>query len=198
MSVSAAGIPILLTAATLLVPLGLSAQGHQEHHPPADSSRANGGMMHCGMMSRKDGSMSMRMGMMGTGMMQPGPDMLLRQREALGLSRGQVKELEELQARADELFSTHRSEMMPVRERLQELHAADDLDLDRYESLLREQADLRVEMQLRMAALRRDALGVLDEQQKSNFRYGMRMMQSMHERMHARDCPASAGSEGEG
>ena len=156
------------------MPAGLSAQGHASHHPGTDGPPSTRGMM-----GQQSGMRSMMSQQMGMQMMQPGPRMLLARRDALQLSDGQVEQLEQLQARADEMRSTHRSEMASVRERLAALRGQDELDLDRYESLLREQADLRVEMQVGMAEIGRDALAVLDEEQRSNVRFGMRMMRSM-------------------
>jgi hypothetical protein len=175
MNMSTGKITTLLAATALLVPAGLSAQGHASHHPGTDGPPSTRGMM-----GQQSGMRSMMSQQMGMQMMQPGPRMLLARRDALQLSDGQVEQLEQLQARADEMRSTHRSEMASVRERLAALRGQDELDLDRYESLLREQADLRVEMQVGMAELGRDALAVLDEEQRSNVRIGMRMMQSMH------------------
>lgn len=134
----------VVAAAVFLLPAGLPAQGHQ----------------------------GMKADSMDMSSMQPGPRMLLHQREALELSDEQVRQLEELQARIDEL--------------------------------------------------RQEALGLLTEEQRSNARYGMRMMmggmegragmmggragmmggmedmehapmmqmmQMMHRQMHTSDCP---------
>lgn len=178
MNTSAGRFTAVLLAGAFLVPAGLSAQGHQAHHPETDETRAPSGMMDDGMMGQQSGMMSDRMTMMGS--VQAGPRMLLHQRDVLELSEDQIDELEQLEARADELRSSHRSAMASVRERLQELRGSDEMDLDRYESLLREQAELRVEMRVRAAETHRDALEVLTDEQRSNVRYGMRMMRSMH------------------
>lgn len=158
-----------LTAALLVVPAGLTAQGHAAHHGGADgSAAAPRAMMGAGMM-----------GSMQSGPMMGGPRILLAQRERLDLTDDQVTRLEELQSRMDELRSSHRTEMLSVREELGSLRAADDLDLDRYESLLRRQADLRVEMQVQMARTRREALGVLTDEQRSELSAGAAAMGRM-------------------
>lgn len=162
----------------LLVPASLAAQGQQAHHPDSDSIRASGRM---GMMS--DGMGMQTMGMHGMGMMrshmQRGPAMLLRQREALDLSNEQIERLEELEGRVDDLHSAHRSELAPVREQLKALHGSEKLDKDRYEELLQRQADLRVKMMVEMADVHQASYAVLTDEQKSNVRYGMRLMHSM-------------------
>lgn len=212
----------VLVASVFLVPAGLSAQGHQAHHPQTDGARAPSGMMGGGMMGQQSSMMS---GQMMSSMMDPGPRMLLHQQDVLDLSQEQIQQLEQLQARAEELHSTHRSEMTSVRDQLQELRGSDALDLERYESLLREQADLRVDMQVQAARIHREAFEVLTDEQRSNVRYGMRMMRSesgmsrgmpgrgsgmmgmeqgmgqpqmmgmmmrMHRQMHAGDCPMAS------
>lgn len=162
----------------LLVPASLAAQGQQAHHPDPDSIRDSGRM---GMTSEGMGMQTM--GVHGMEMMRShmhhGPAMLLRQREALDLSDEQIERLEALEVRVDDLHSTHRSELAPVREQLEALHGSEEFDMDRYEELLRRQADLRVEMMVEMADVHQASYAVLTDEQKSNVRYGMRMMRSM-------------------
>lgn len=177
MDTSAGRFTAVLVATAFLVPAGLSAQGHQEHHPQTDETRAPSGMMDGGMMGHQPGMMS---GQMMRSMMEPAPRMLLHQQDVLELSQQQIEQLEQLQERAEELRAPHRSEMESVREQLRELHGSDAPDLERYESLLREQADLRVDMLTQAAQIHRDAFEVLTDEQRSNVRYGMRMMRSMH------------------
>lgn len=143
----------------LLLPIGSAAQGQR------------------GMMADSTDATTMRM-------MQPGPRMLLHQRDLLDLSEAQARQLEELQAQIE--------------------------------------------------GIRQEALGVLTEEQRSNVRYGMRMMmrsmgagpgrmggmmhgqggmmgrmgdmerppmmrmmmQRMHRQMHAGDCPMVADTAG--
>lgn len=161
----------------LLLPASLAAQG-QAHHPDSDSTRAPGQM---GMMS--DGMGMQTMGMHGMDMMhshmQHGPAMLLRQRDALEMSNEQIERLEELEGRVDDLHSSHMSELAPVREQLKALHRSEEFDKDRYEELLQRQANLRVEMMVEMADVHQASFAVLTDEQKSNVRYGMRMMRSM-------------------
>lgn len=176
MSISTGSMTTALVIA-LLLPASLAAQG-QAHHPDSDSTRAPGQM---GMMS--DGMGMQTMGMHGMDMMhshmQHGPAMLLRQRDALELSNEQIERLEELEGRVDDLHSSHMSELAPVREQLKALHGSDELDKDRYEELLQRQANLRVEMMVEMADVHQASFAVLTDEQKSNVRYGMRMMRSM-------------------
>lgn len=111
--------------------------------------------------------------------MQHGPAMLLRQRDALELSNEQIERLEELEGRVDDLHSAHMSELAPVREQLKALHGSEEFDKDRYEELLKRQANLRVEMMVEIADVHQASFTVLTDEQKSNVRYGMRMMRSM-------------------
>lgn len=177
MSISTGSMTTALVIA-LLLPASLAAQGQQAHHPDSDPTRAPGQM---GMMS--DGMGMQTMGMHGMDMMhshmQHGPAMLLRQRDALDLSNEQIERLEELEGRVDDLHSSHMSELAPVREQLKALHGSEEFDKDRYEELLQRQANLRVEMMLDMADVRQASFAVLTDEQKSNVRYGMRMMRSM-------------------
>lgn len=176
MSISTGSMTTALVIA-LLLPASLAAQG-QAHHPDSDSTRAPGQM---GMMS--DGMGMQTTGMHGMGMMhshmQHGPAMLLRQRDALDLSNEQIERLEELEGRVDDLHSSHMSELAPVREQLKGLHRSEEFDKDRYEELLQRQANLRVEMMVEMADVHQASFAVLTDEQKSNVRYGMRMMRSM-------------------
>lgn len=176
MSISTGSMTTALVIA-LLLPASLAAQG-QAHHPDSDSTRAPGQM---GMMS--DGMGMQTMGMHGMDMMhshmQQGPAMLLRQRDALDLSNEQIERLEELEGRVDDLHSSHMSELAPVREQLKGLHRSEEFDKDRYEELLQRQANLRVEMMVEMADVHQASFAVLTDEQKSNVRYGMRMMRSM-------------------
>lgn len=176
MSISTGSMTTALVIA-LLLPASLAAQG-QAHHPDSDSTRAPGQM---GMMS--DGMGMQTMGMHGMDMMhshmQQGPAMLLRQRDPLDLSNEQIERLEELEGRVDDLHSSHMSELAPVREQLKGLHRSEEFDKDRYEELLQRQANLRVEMMVEMADVHQASFAVLTDEQKSNVRYGMRMMRSM-------------------
>lgn len=177
MSISTGSMTTALVIA-LLLPASLAAQGQQAHHPDSDPTRAPGQM---GMMS--DGMGMQTMGMHGMDMMhshmQHGPAMLLRQRDALDLSNEQIERLEELEGRVDDLHSSHMSELAPVREQLKALHGSEEFDKDRYEELLQRQANLRVEMMVEMADVHQASFAVLTDEQKSNVRYGMRMMRSM-------------------
>jgi hypothetical protein len=235
MNMSAGKLTTLVVASALLVPAGLTAQqGHEAHHPQegsADTPRAGTAPgMRSGSCPMMGGGMMKGGGMMSSGMgmaaMQSGPRMLLRQQEALKLTGDQVGQLEQLQARAEELRSSHRSQMASVQEQLQALRKADELDLERYESLLRKRADLGVERQVQRAEFHRDALAVLDEEQRSELggakgmmgahggmsgdgsgmrgmmknMHGpemMQMMKKMHQRMHEQECPMM-GQDGEG
>lgn len=150
----------------LLMPAGLAAQGHQMGQAPVP---------HDDMTTQSTG-----MPMMASMPMRPGPRMLLAQREALNLSDQQVERLDKLQERMATVATQHRDEMGALRDEFAALGASETLDVGRYEKLLRRNADLRVDLQVEQAKIGQEALAALDDQQRSNVRYGLRMQQMMH------------------
>lgn len=153
--------PVAIAAAiAMLIPASLVAQGHQ---------MGQMGTTQNGMMQATD------MPMMQSMSMRPGPRMLLAQREALGLSDAQVERLENLEDRLQAALMEHRDEMAPLRDQITSLRGSEKLDIGRYEKLLQQAADGRTAMQVERARIGQEALGVLDDQQRSNVHYGMRM-----------------------
>lgn len=119
------------------------------------------------------------MPMMQSMPMRPGPRMLLAQREALGLSDAQVERLEKLEDRLQEAVTQHRDEMATHKDQFAALRESEELDMGRYEELLRQAADRRIAMQVERARIGQEAFEILDDQQRSNVRYGMRMQRMM-------------------
>lgn len=190
-------------AFALLMPASLAAQGHQ---------MGKMGMTPSGMMMQATDMPMMSMPM------RPGPRMLLAQREALDLSDAQVERLEKLEDRMQTAVTEHREEMVALRDQLTALPESEELDIGQYETLLEQAADRRIAMQVERARIGQEAFDVLDDQQRSNVRYGMRMQrmmmqpgagmgsgngmtamtQSMQQRMQQmrENCPASSGPVG--
>ena len=199
-------------AMALAIPTGLTAQGHPmgQDHPMGQMSTP----MH-GMMQSTDMPM---MQMMHSTAMTPAPRMLLAQREPLKLSDQQVDRLEKLQEQLDTAVAKHHEEMGPLHEQLAGLRTSEEVDVERYEDLLRQAADRHVALHVERARIGEAALQLLDEEQRSNVRYGMRMqrmkqpeagmmsggrmmMQNMHRHMQQmgqmhEGCPSRPESDG--
>lgn len=151
----------VVAAIALLIPAALAAQNHQM----GQMGMAPGGAM----MQGTD------MAMMQSMPMRPGPQMLLAQRAALGLSEAQVERLEGLENRLQTALAKHRDEMATLRDQIAGLRESEKLDIGRYEKLLKQAADRRTAMQVERARIGQEAFELLDDQQRSNVRYGMRM-----------------------
>ncbi len=121
------------------------------------------------------------MGMMGQmGMMAgPGPAFILKQKEALNLSESQVQRLEALQKEQAQAREAHMKEVAPLHKQAVESLQGDKPDLARYESALKKLAEHHVKMQVEAAQLSQTTLEALTPEQRSNVRYGMRLMQEM-------------------
>lgn len=157
--------PVAIAAAiAMLIPASLTAQGHE---------MGQMGTAQSGMMQATD------MPMMQSMPMRPGPRMLLAQREALGLSDAQVERLEELENRLQAAVTEHKDEMATHDGQFAVLRESEKLDIGRYEELLRQAADRRITMQVERARIGQEAFEILDDQQRSNVRYGMRMQRMM-------------------
>jgi hypothetical protein len=163
----------LAIACTLALPGVLRAQEHQQHHGRNQQGQEEQGMM-----------MGMEHGMMGImGTMLPGPDFLLEQKDALDLSDEQVQHLNELKSQLSELRQAHMSRVKPLHEQAMDALHGDQPDLAAYKSALEAWADEHVTMQVEIARISQKGLAVLTDTQRSNVRFGMRLMHGMHERM---------------
>lgn len=153
-----------LAAITLLTPASLMAQDNP-----------------MGQMGMDQGEMTQAtdMPMMQAMAMRPGPRMLLAQREALDLSDAQVERLEELEDRLQATVTEHREDMVTLRDQLTALRESEEMDIGQYETLLEQAADRRIAMQVERARIGQEAFDVLDDEQRSNVRYGMRMQRMM-------------------
>ncbi len=204
---------LALLLGALVVPGTVFAQAdHQAHHAQAQDTVQRAGMMGQGMMSpgMMMGMMAQRhpmMGMMGMmGMIGvPDPAMILKQKDALKLNDSQVQRLEALQQEAADAHRSHMEEVEPLRNRLLGAAQSDELDLSEYESALKSLADQHVRMQVEMAGLAREAVDVLTPDQRSNLRYGIRlmrgmmsgeMMQGMMQNTPMEGCPMMMGAAG--
>jgi hypothetical protein len=167
------GMLIWILAGALALPGALAGQEHRERH---------------GQMEEGQGAMMMRMGqehgMMGVGMMmQPGPDFLLEQKEALKLSDEQVQRLQQLESELSAFHQAHMSQVMPLRQRATEALHAERPDLDAYASALEGWAAEHVKMQVAMARYWQRALAVLSDEQRSNVHFGLHLMHQMRGEM---------------
>lgn len=159
----------------------VSAQNQEMPRPPSDGMRGQGGMMQRmgqGMMG--GGMMQMMMGgmgMMGTG--GPGPGMILRMGDALGLTDEQRAELEAIQEEYQETVAPMMSSMMEIHRDAAERLTGDSPDFDAYEGALREAADAMVEAHVAMARAASEARAVLTDEQRAQLQRGMQMMQGM-------------------
>lgn len=97
--------------------------------------------------------------------MMEGPRMALRERERLGLSEDQVRELEAVQ---DRMRQAHRQPMERMRAMHRELAAAmnDELDEAEARAALQRMAEVRTEMGLAMLRARQETRAILTEQQR--------------------------------
>lgn len=154
--------------ATVLLAGSAAAQEHQ--HAPAPAEPAP------------------QMGMMG--MMAGSPAMILRLRGPLGLSAEQVQRLEAIEQRTGPLHEQHMQAAMRAMGEAEALLESDSPDLARSEAKLREAAEHHVQAHLAMVRASVEARGVLTPGQRSNLRFGMRMMREM--------MPDGAGMMGSG
>lgn len=114
----------------------------------------------------------------------PGPVMLLHQKEALGLSEEQASRLDSLRAATVGTMEEHRSAMEEVHVAMKELAASEEPGMDRFRDLLERMADARIALAVDMARIHRRAMDVLTEEQRSNARYGMKLMHRMMMQRH--------------
>ncbi len=157
---------------SLALPGLLGAQDRQ-HHDRREETQAQGLMQ----MGHSQGMMGMSM------MIQPGPDFLLKQKEALTLSDEQVQRLEELKEQHVEFHQAHMGQLTPLRQQAMGALHAEQPDLEAYEFALNAWANEHVKMQVEMARSSQKVLEVLTEEQRSNVRYGMHLMHQWMEGM---------------
>jgi len=173
--------------ALALVSPAVTAQDQDMPSSPSDRMMGQGGMMDGGMMEMMGqtmmggGMMEMMMaegmGMMGTG--GPGPGMILRMGDALGLMGEQRAELEAIQAEYQETAAPIMSSMMHFHRDSAESLAGDSPDFDAYEDALREAADTMVEAHVAMARAASETQAVLTDEQRAQLQGRMQMMQGM-------------------
>ncbi len=160
-------IAFALTLA-LALPLAVTAQGQQGHD-------MNGGMMqgpemmHSGMIQE---------GMHGAMMTQPGPGMLLRLQETLGLSEEQVAQLEAMHEEARTAMQEHQEAARSARMQAHHAMMGDTPDLSAFESALEEAAMHDVQATVAMARVHVQAGDVLTEEQQATL---ATLIQGMHE-----------------
>lgn len=180
-------------ALTATVAIGLlaaaPARAQQQGHGQMDHGARRAGDMMQGCPMGQIGPVGMKHGHMGGGgagamvaamAFGPGPAMLLHQKEALDLTEEQASRLDSLRAAMHATLEEHRTGMQGVHEQMRGLAATEGPGLDRFRQLLRRMADARVELAVEVARTHRQAMGVLTEEQRSNARYGMKLM---HHRM---------------
>lgn len=159
MAVSLAGI--LLSSGLVF------AQQHSEHHQRPEGPPPQQMMM----------QMGEEHAMMGMGMMSgPSPMMILKQREALGLSDAQVERLQSLEEQLEKAHQAHMKEVMPLRHSAMEALKGEQPNLASYEAALKKLSGPHIAMQVELARVSQEALKVLSAEQRSNVRYGMRLM----------------------
>jgi uncharacterized membrane protein len=162
----------LVLMGVLVLPGSLLDQ-HEQHHAQQQQEKPQQGMMGQGMMGQGHG-------MAGIGMMSgPGPEAILAQKDALGLSDAQVERLKVLVNEAGEAREKHLQEVWPLHRQAQAALAGDTPDLAAYESAVRTAAEHEVALRVLVARQFQQALDVLSPEQRSNVRYGIRLMHGM-------------------
>ena len=132
--------------------------------------------------------------------------MILKQKEALDLTESQVEGLEAIQKEASEAREAHMGQVRPLHMQMMQALEGDEPDFSAYEAALEELADHHVNMQVRMARASQRGLEVLSAEQRSNVRYGMRLMREMKRRemmqgtemMGGAECPMMSGNGASG
>lgn len=190
----------LVAGLLLALPTVAAAQEGQHRHgeEPAREQgmqeRMGTGMQGCPMMMGHDGGMMGMMGM-GMGMAAPGPMMILHHGDALDLTDEQVEKLQALQERLDQTRKEHMEAAQALHRKLSEQAEGAEMDLEAYESALRELADQRVAMHLAMARAGLEAREVLTPEQREKLRVGAEFMRDMMEMMRER-MDRMSGMEG--
>lgn len=142
--------------------LGARAAGAQEHQHGAPAEQA--GMMDMG-------------GMMMMGV--PDADMILHMKAPLALTAAQVKRLEAIRTQARQAAKPHMDAAMAAHRAANAMLEASSPDYARFQAKLREAAEQMVRAHVEMAKGAVQARAVLTPEQRSNVRFGTRMMQQM-------------------
>ena len=154
----------------------------------AQQGQQYGGHMHQGqmqqgrMMNRAGQPMMIGMGMMGI-WLQPGPQFLLDQTNALELTGDQVQQLEKLQSDLSAARESHADRVTALRKSVNDALNGNKPDLDEYQSALESLANEYISMQVERARTSQQALAVLNDTQRSYVNFGMQMMRQMGDYM---------------
>lgn len=169
---------LILAAAALLAVPGLAAAQSQQYH-----GHMQQGQMQQGMMMNSSGQpVMMGMGMMGM-WLQPGPEFLLDQKDALELTGEQVQQLKKLQSDLSAARESHSERVTALRKRVNDALSGDKPDLDEYQLALESLANEYISMQVERARDSQKALAVLNDTQRSYVNFGMRMMYQLGDYM---------------
>jgi Spy/CpxP family protein refolding chaperone len=147
---------------TLVLAGALMAAPTDAQHPQRRGQAADSGMMAAGMH-----------------MMMAGPEMVLHLREPLELSPAQVQRIEAIRDSVQREHRPHAHAAMRAMGEAGAMLEASNPDLSRYEARLREAADHYVQAHAAMARGWLRAREVLTPEQRSNLRFGMKVMQQM-------------------
>lgn len=150
-----------MTALLLAFPVAVAAQGEQERHREGMGEHR---------MENRGQRPGMGMGMMGMREAvhaHPGPGMMLRAAEELGLSEDQVERLEAMHESAHAAMDEHHEAADAARERAHEAMMADTPDLDAFQAALEEAAMHDVAATVAMARVHMEAGQVLTEEQRA-------------------------------
>lgn len=111
--------------------------------------------------------------------MMPGPALILRLREPLGLTSAQVERIEAIRDRAQREHQPHMQAAMQAMREADALLETSAPDLARFEARLKDCANHHVQAHLAMTRALLEAREVLTPEQRSNFQFGIKLMQQM-------------------
>jgi Spy/CpxP family protein refolding chaperone len=162
-----------LVTLTLALALPAMAAAQEEMHHPRQEAHGQGDMMHRGMMQH-----GMDMAMMHA---RPGPGMLLRLEDSLGLSQEQVDRLTAMREEAHTAMKEHMEAARDARTRAHEIMTGESPDLDAFRQALQEAASHTVEAQTAMARVHMEAGEVLTDDQRETLRSITGAMEELHQ-----------------
>lgn len=154
---------VALAAAALLalpaVALAQDTTGTQGDSAPGQRSAVpyGYGMMGYGMMG----------GGYGMGMMGSPAGAILAQKDALGLTTGQVARLDSLQQQSSDAWRAHWTLMQGIHEQMGKLSGSKQSDVEQYQKLMQQMASSGAAMHVQIAKLGEEALQVLTPDQRS-------------------------------
>ncbi len=180
----------IVTTIALVLALPLAVTAQEEAQEVEQEQKQEMEMEH-GMMMRAQ-AMHGGEAMM---MRHPGPGMLLRMEEALGLTEDQVAELEAMHAEARDAMQAHREAARTARTGAHEAMMADSPDLDAFQAAMEEAAMHDVQATVAMARVHLQANEVLTPEQQETL--GARMKE-MHENMQGEGMQHRQHGEGQG